>query len=141
MSEININDPATPESILKGKKIMWVEDDKFLNDIISRKLSGTGCELMHVGSGEEAFAKIEEAIPDIILLDILLPGMDGYEILKKLKENPKSASVPVIILSNLGQKSDVERGKELGADKFLIKATVSLDEIISEIAEVLEAKK
>ena len=126
--------------ILEGKKIMWIEDDKFLNDIISRKLSGGGSVLMHAESGEEAFVKIEEDAPDIILLDILLPGIDGFEILKRLKANPKSLNIPVIILSNLGQKADVERGKELGANKFLIKATVTLDEIISEIAQVLSKK-
>ncbi len=123
---------------LAGKKIMWVEDDAFLSEIIARKLATQGCTLYHAGSGEEALPLLEKTNPDIILLDIMLPGMDGFEILRRVKEMPSAKAIPVLLLSNLGQKSDVEKGEKLGAEQFLIKATVSLDEIIAEIKKVIE---
>lgn len=126
-------------SSLSGKRIMWVEDDKFLSDIIARKLSKEGAALVHASEGEEALRLIAEQKPDILLLDILLSGMDGFEILKRVKSDPKTKDVPVMLLSNLGQKSDVDKGKKLGAARFLIKATVTLDEIVDEIKTVLAA--
>lgn len=127
----------TTDTSLDGKKIMWIEDDTFLNDIISRKLSSTKCVFFHSSSGEEALQIISEKMPDVILLDILLPGMDGFDILKKIKENPKIKDIPVIILSNLGQEGDIKRGKELGAALFLVKATTSLDEILEHTKQVI----
>lgn len=129
------NTDATP---LKGKKIMWVEDDKFLSDIIARKLSAQGSALVHASDGETALKLLETESPDVVLLDILLSGIDGYEILKRMKASEKMKHIPVILLSNLGQKSDVEKGKTLGAARFLIKATVTLDEIVEEIKTVLK---
>ena len=126
---------------LKGKKIMWVEDDSFLSDIIARKLSVYGCVLVSARDGEQALSIVEKEIPDIILLDILLPGMSGFELLEKLKSNEKIKNIPVIILSNLSQKSDIEKGKELKAERFLVKATLTLDEIMRQIGEILEETK
>ncbi|KKU68416.1 MAG: Response regulator receiver, CheY-like protein [Parcubacteria group bacterium GW2011_GWA2_47_16] len=131
---------ATAEALLSGKKILWVEDDKFLSDIIARKLSHEKCVLVNAVEGEEAIRLALSEQPDIILLDILLPGIDGFEILNRLKADPKTKAIPVILLSNLGQKSDMEKGRGLGASRFLIKATVTLDEIISEIKAVIFGK-
>jgi DNA-binding response OmpR family regulator len=122
---------------LAGKKIMWVEDDAFLSDIITRKFQNENCTLIHLSEGEGALAKAKEGKPDIVLLDILLAGMSGYDILEALKKDPETALIPVILLSNLGQKSDVEKGEKLGAKKFIIKAMATLDDIIAEISEVL----
>lgn len=139
ISAQKVDAPAAPVARqLQGKKIMWVEDDKFLSDIIARKLSAQGCALIHASDGEAALRLLEEATPDLILLDILLPGIDGYEILKRLKGNQKTKNIPIILLSNLGQRDDVEKGKSLGAARFLIKATVTLDEIVEEIKAVLK---
>lgn len=130
--------PSKEEQTLSGKKIMWVEDDKFLSDIIARKLSAQGCLLSHASDGNEAIALLEKEQPDLILLDILLSGLDGYEILKRIKSGEATKRIPVILLSNLGQKEDIEKGKKLGASRFLIKATVTLDEIVEEIKAVLK---
>lgn len=127
--------------VLVGKKIMWVEDDSFLSEIIARKLSSEKCTLVHTKDAEGALSLVETEMPDVILLDILLPGMNGFELLEKLKSNPKLKNIPIILLSNLGQKSDIEKGKSLGADRFLIKAMLTLDEIIEQIQEVLEKTK
>ncbi|MSU55629.1 MAG: response regulator [Candidatus Taylorbacteria bacterium] len=125
---------------LEGKKILWVEDDKFLSDIIARKLSREKCILFHVTEGEEALKLAEKENFDIAILDILLPGINGFEILSRLKANPKTRGVPVILLSNLGQKDDIDKGQTLGATRFLVKAMVTLDEIISEIKSVIFSK-
>lgn len=141
--------PKTPESPapkreptyssdLSGKKIMWVEDDKFLSDIIARKLSTHGCQLFHATEGEGALKMLEKERPDLVLLDILLSGIDGFEILRRIKSSDKTRQTPVILLSNLGQRDDIEKGKSLGAARFLVKATVTLDEIIEEIGAVLK---
>ena len=128
-------------SILEGKKIMWVEDDKFLNDIISRKLARTKCLFFHATEGEKAMAMILEHMPDIIMLDIVLPGIDGFEILRRIKADQKIKHIPVIMLSNLGQSSNQEKSKQLGATRFLIKATVTLDDILDNIKDVLLESK
>ncbi|MEI7709494.1 MAG: response regulator [bacterium] len=126
---------------LEGKKIVWVEDDKFLNDIISRKFATTKCIFFNASEGEDALKIIEREIPDLVMLDIMLAGMDGFEILERIKKNPKTTHIPVVLLSNLGQASDIEKGKNLGAVRFLIKATVTPNEIIDQINEVLETGK
>lgn len=127
----------TDDTKLAGKKVMWVEDDQFLNDIIARKLSSTKCDFFHCANGEDALDIINKEKPDIILLDIILPGMDGFEILKRIKANPNINHIPVILLSNLGQTKDIDKGISLGAAKFLVKATVNLDEIMDEIKSVM----
>ncbi len=131
--------PASKGSTdLAGKKIMWVEDDKFLSEIIARKLSMQGCVLFHATEGTEALKILEKEELDLILLDILLSGIDGFEILKRIKSGEKTKHIPVILLSNLGQKEDIEKGKMLGAARFLIKAMMTLDEIVEEIKTVLK---
>ncbi len=132
-----IQKDAKPEIKLEGKKIMWIEDDKFLNEIISRKIATTKCIFLQATEGEEALKIIFDIIPDIILLDIVLPGMDGFEILRRIKSNQKTKDIPVIMLSNLNESSNAEKSKNLGADSFLVKATLTLDEIIDEIKKVI----
>lgn len=123
---------------LVGKKVVWVEDDKFLSEIIARKLTQNGCVLFHTAEGGEALRMLKREKPDLVLLDILLSGMDGFEILKRIKEDAETRGTPVILLSNLGKKEDIEKGKALGAARFLVKAMVSLEEIIDEMEAVLK---
>ncbi len=138
-SVMNQNQKTNTAS-LEGKKIVWVEDDQFLNDIIARKFSATKCIFFHANEGEEALKIINREMPDIVMLDIILSGMDGFEILRRMKNDPKTKNIPVILLSNLGQQSDIEKGKSLGAARFLIKATVTPNEIIDQIKEVIDGK-
>ncbi len=114
-------------------KILIVEDDKFLRELIVRKLSQENFQVTEAVDGEEGIKKIKEVIPDMVLLDLILPGIDGFEVLAKVKEDPATTSVPVIILSNLGQREDVERGMKLGAIDYLIKAHFTPNEIIDKI--------
>ncbi len=122
---------------LDGKKVVWVEDNQFFNRIIQRKLSTTKCVFFNATEGEEALRIISKEMPDIVMLDIILPGMDGFEILRRIKSDPKIKHIPIILLSNLGQASDIEKGESLGAVRFIVKAAITPNEIIDQIKEVL----
>lgn len=120
-----------------GHKILIIEDDKFLQDLIAKKLISNGLETITASDGPQGVKTAEEKMPDLIILDLMLPGMDGFEILRQLKDNPNLALIPVIILSNLGQKEDVEKGLGLGAKDFLIKAHFTPKEIIEKVKNYL----
>jgi DNA-binding response OmpR family regulator len=101
--------------------------------LIAKKLTKEGYETSEAVDGEEGVKKIKEEKPDLVLLDLILPGIDGFEVLSKMKDSPVSSQIPVIILSNLGQKEDVEKGLKLGAIDYLIKAHFTPGEIIEKI--------
>jgi DNA-binding response OmpR family regulator len=119
-------------------KVLIVEDDKFLRELMSQKLTKEGYEVFSAVDGEEGVKKVKEEKPDIILLDLILPGIDGFEVLTKVKEDPSVSSIPVIILSNLGQKEDIERGMKIGAPDYLIKAHFTPSEIIEKIKSIIK---
>ncbi len=121
------------------EKILIVEDEKFLREICVQKLTGLGYTVESAVDGHSGLQKILSGHPDLVLLDIILPSMDGFEILKKVRSSsdPKIARTPVIILSNLGQESDVEKGKELGANDYLVKTFFTVDEIVQKVKEQL----
>ena len=118
-------------------KILIVEDDRFLRELIARKLKNEGYEVVEAVDGEEGLKKIKEEKPDLVLLDLILPGIDGFEVLTKAKEDPITAQIPVIILSNLGQREEIERGLKLGAIDYLIKAHFTPGEIIEKIKNIV----
>lgn len=122
-------------------KILVVEDDKFLRELITQKLIREGHDVKGAVDGEDGVIKIKEEKPDIILLDLILPGIDGFEVLAKVKDDPELKNIPVLILSNLGQRDDVERGLKLGAVDFLIKAHFTPGEIIEKIEKIMGDNK
>lgn len=126
---------------LKGYTVMWVEDDMFLNDIVGVKLAFEGGRALHAKDGPQALEFLKSEIPDVIMLDLLLPGMSGFDLLRQIKANPSTKDIPVIVLSNLGQSQDVEQVRALGGTKCLIKAEHDLDDVIDEILTVLKARK
>ena len=121
-----------------AKKILIVEDDKFLRELISQKLLKENYEISEAIDGEKGLKAIKDEKPDLVLLDLILPGMDGFEVLTKAKEDAATSQVPIIILSNLGQKDDIERGLKLGAIDYLIKAHFTPGEIIEKIKGILK---
>lgn len=121
-------------------KILVIEDDKFLRELITQKLSREGYDVIGAVDGEEGVVKAKKDQPDLVLLDLILPGIDGFEVLSQIKKDTETSEIPVVILSNLGQKEDVDRGKSLGAVDFLIKAHFTPSEIIEKIEEILETK-
>lgn len=120
--------------------ILIIEDDKFLRELISRKLLSDGFKIEEAIDGEEGLRKIEEVKPDLILLDLILPGLDGFEVLERIKDNPSTSAVPVLIFSNLGQRDEIERGLKLGAVDFLVKAHFTPEEIVDKIKIILEKR-
>jgi DNA-binding response OmpR family regulator len=119
------------------QNILVVEDDKFLRELIVQKLNREGYQTIEAIDGEEGVKKIKDEKPALVLLDLILPGIDGFEVLEQVKKDPEAAKVPVIILSNLGQKDDVEKGFKLGAADYLIKAHFTPAEIISKVKAIL----
>lgn len=121
-----------------GKKVLVVEDDKFLRELFVKKLFNEGFDVKNSIDAQGAFEILAQEKPDIILLDLILPGVDGFEILAKIKADDSLADVPVLILSNLGQQEDIDRAMSLGAYDFLVKANFTLDEIVERVKKVLE---
>lgn len=115
------------------KRILIIEDDKFLGSLLARKLEKEEFVTSLATNGMEALSKINESLPNLILLDLILPNINGFEILEILKKNQKTKNTPVIILSNLGQKEDIEKSLKLGAVDYLVKAYSTPQEIVEKI--------
>lgn len=117
-------------------KILLVEDDQFLSSLLKTRLEKEKFEVLLAHDGPEALKFLREQKPDLILLDIILPGMSGFEVLEEVRRDPQlrdKKSIPVIVISNLGQEADVEKGKELGAVDYFVKARVSIDELVKKV--------
>ncbi len=123
-----------------GKKILLVEDDKFLLKFFAARLKEEDFEVILAEDGEEAVRKVKEEKPDLILLDLILPKKDGFAVLKEIKSDEKTKNIPVFVLSNLGQESDREKAKELGAVDYLVKVNFDLKEIIKKIKNYFNSK-
>ena len=122
--------------------ILLVEDDSFISGMYETKLTNLGYSVELIDNGETASQRLEQdPLPDLILLDIVLPKRDGFEILEDLRSTARTKNIPVILLTNLGQKPDVERGIKLGADDYIIKAHYTPTEVVEKIAKVLSTKK
>lgn len=119
------------------QKVLLIEDDSLLVDIYSTKLKSAGFETIVAEDTAKVFEVIEEEQPDIILLDIVLPNIDGWEILRSIRQKKMKKQVKIIILSNLGQKEEIEKGLSLGADQYLIKANYTPSEVVAEITKLI----
>ncbi|HOD96768.1 MAG: response regulator [Candidatus Paceibacterota bacterium] len=121
-------------------KILVIEDDPFLANLLKLRLEKDKFEVIQAKDGEEALKKLKEIEPDLILLDLILPKKSGFEVLEDISLNPSLRNKPVIILSNLGQTADIQRGKQLGAVEYFVKAKISIDDLILKIKEFLQKK-
>jgi DNA-binding response OmpR family regulator len=117
--------------------ILLVEDDTFLAGIYQKKFEMEGFKISVADNGEKGVVDAKKKKPDLILLDILLPKLDGFGVLQKLKQDPETKKIPVILLTNLGQKDDVEKGLEAGAVDYLIKAHFKPSEIVDKVKQIL----
>lgn len=118
------------------KKILVAEDDKFLASAYKVKLEKSGFEVRMAGDGEEAVEILKGFEPDVILLDLIMPKMDGFTALEQIRSNPKFARTPIMVASNLGQKEDIERAQKLGATGYIIKSDLSIEDLIKKINQV-----
>lgn len=120
-----------------GRNVLVVEDDVFLRQLLTEKLKKEGFEVYEASGGEEALELIKKKLPMLVLLDLVMPGVDGFQVLQETRKDPITQNIPVIVLSNLGESSDIERAKKLGVDDYLIKAHFILEEIVEKISQVL----
>ena len=119
------------------KSILLVEDDEFLAELYATKLNLEGFEVSLAMDGEKGLKLAKELVPDLILLDIILPKMDGFEVLKGIKADDKVKLIPVILLTNLSQKDEVQKGLDLGAVDYLIKAHFMPSEVVKKIKQTI----
>ena len=123
---------------MEKKKILVIEDDSVLQKALQEFLVEEGFEMFSALDGEEGIKMGKEKLPDLILLDIILPKKDGYEVLKELKSEEVTKKIPVVLLTNLGSLNDVEKAIEMGATTYLIKADYKLEEVANKIKEILD---
>ena len=119
------------------KHILLIEDDPFLIDIYTTKLKEAGYSVETAEDGDEGLRMIKEKKPDLVLLDVVLPNFNGWEILRKIKKDDNFKDLKIVVLSNLGEKDEVEKGLKLGATKYLVKAHYTPSEVIKEVKKIL----
>lgn len=124
--------------MVKKKKILVAEDDRFLLKVYSGKLEQAGYAVVTSNDGVEALRKAHEIKPDLMLIDMIMPKKNGFDVLLELKGDPETASIPVIILSSLGQENDVERGLQIGAADYLIKSNASFKDVKEKIEQYIQ---
>jgi len=120
-----------------AKKILVIEDEATLQKALLEVLEQSGYEALSALDGEKGWELIQQEIPDLILLDIILPKMDGFEVLKNIKADDKTSQIPIIVLTNLGDISNIQKALELGANTYLVKADFHLDDVMEKIENTL----
>ena len=115
------------------KKIMIVEDDRFLSFLMKARLEKDGFTVLQVFDGEEAIQLLKTEKPSLVILDLIMPKVTGFEVLKTISMTPELVKIPVVIVSNLAQDSDIEKARELGAKEYFIKVKVSIDDLVEKI--------
>jgi DNA-binding response OmpR family regulator len=122
--------------------VFIVEDDRFLLDMYVMKFNERGFLVDTAFGGQEALDKLgkDNLKPDLVLLDIVMPGVNGFEVLEKIKKEKLIPQSTIVILSNLGQKEDIDRGVALGADGYIVKASATPTEVVNRVSKILEEK-
>lgn len=119
------------------KQVLIIEDDRFLSSIMKARLDKDGFSVVPAFNGEEAVNFLKQNKPDLIVLDLIMPKISGFEVLQHISLDPNLNQIPVIILSNLAQESDVKKAKELGAVDYFVKIKVSIDDLVNRIENIL----
>lgn len=122
---------------LANKKVLVVEDDPFLAQLLTNRLQKLGVVVLRAADGEEGLSMLREDKPNLVLLDLILPKKSGFEVLEEVRADPAIQGTPVIVVSNLGQESDVTRGKQLGAIEYFVKAKTSIDGLVERVQTIL----
>lgn len=118
-------------------RVLLVEDDRFLRKAADARLRQAGYTVLTAVDGEEALRLARAERPDLILLDLIMPKIQGFEVLRELKQDPATAPIPVVVLSNLGQERDMEQALKLGAHAYFVKAHLSLQALVERVQELL----
>jgi two-component system alkaline phosphatase synthesis response regulator PhoP len=120
------------------KRILLAEDDRFLRKAAEVTLRRRGFTVLTASDGEAAVQMARAEAPDLVLLDLIMPKLQGFEVLRTLKQDPATEAIPVIVLSNLGQPTDVRHAMEEGAAAYLVKADLSLEALVQRVEEALQ---
>jgi DNA-binding response OmpR family regulator len=119
------------------KRIMIIEDDRFLSSLMKARLEKEGFTVIQAFDGEEAIQILKTELPALILLDLIMPKVTGFEVLQMISITPQLDKVPVVIVSNLAQDSDIEKARQLGAKEYFIKVKISIDDLIGKIKSLV----
>ena len=125
---------------MAAAKILIIEDDRYISKMYQLKLSLEGFDVRVADNGRIGIDRIKELHPDIVLTDILMPEMDGFEVLKMVKTDEEFRSIPVLIMSNLGQEDHIEKGMNMGALGYIVKSQVTPSKVVEKIKETLAGK-
>jgi len=119
------------------KRILIIEDDEFVRKLYREQLVRAGYDFVEAVDGAEGIEKVRSEHPDLILLDLMLPKKNGFEVLADIKQDPAVASIPIFVLSNLGQQSDVQAALSMGVDDYIVKSDFRLSDVIEKISKKL----
>lgn len=123
-----------------SKKILLIEDETFIADIYARELTKAGFNVKVVGNGNDGLKLLQEERFDLLLLDIMLPGMHGLEVLRQFKLKHPNSTIQIVLLTNLGHEEVIKEAFSLGAQGYLIKASYTPKQVVSEVSNVLTGK-
>jgi len=126
--------------IVGAAKILIIEDDRYISKMYQLKLSLDGFDVVVADNGRIGVEKVKEFRPDIILTDILMPEMDGFDVIKAVKADEELKSTPILIMSNLGQEDHIQKGLELGALGYIVKSQYTPSKVVEKIKEILAGK-
>ena len=127
---------------MEEKKVLLIEDDPFLSSLLKNRFAREGLTVLHAKDGEEGIKMIRETTGILlVLLDLILPKKSGFEVLQVIRQDPQMQNAPVIIISNLGQPEDIQKGQDLGAVEYFIKAKTSIEDLVSNVVSFLDTAK
>lgn len=121
-----------------AKKVMLVEDDRFLSSLIKARLEKDGFGVTQAFDGEQAIEALNAERPSLVILDLIMPKTNGFEVLKTISMTPGLNQTPVIIVSNLAQDSDIEKARQLGAKEYFVKVKISIDDLVDKIKSLVQ---
>lgn len=125
----------------KKTLVLIIEDDSYISEMYKIKLESEDFEVIVAKDGIVGIKTLEKQKPDIVLLDVVMPKVDGFSVLKTIKKNPELKEIPIVLLTNLSQKENVERGFELGANSYIIKAHFTPSEVVAKVKDILKTLK
>ena len=126
-----------PDTAADGKKIVIVEDDRFLSLVLKGRLEKEGYTVIPAYDGEDGLNVIKRELPALVVLDLVMPKMSGFELLEKLAIDPQISRIPVVVASNLGQESDIQKAKSLGVRDYYVKVQTSVDELVEIFKKIM----
>jgi CheY-like chemotaxis protein len=122
--------------VVLAKRILLAEDDRFLRKAAEAVLRRHGLTVIAAADGEQALDLARRELPDLVLLDLIMPKLQGFEVLRRLKQDPATAPIPVMVLSNLSQERDIQQAMEAGALAYFVKSNLSLEDLVKRVEEV-----